>query len=47
MANKIKTFDFDQPSTLTTTDKATYPWDKWFDGDIWESTYDEDFRPTR
>ena len=43
MATKIKTFDFDQPSTLTTTDKATYPWDQWFDGDIWKLTWDEDF----
>ena len=43
MATKIKTFDFDQPSTLTTTDKATYPWDQWFDGDIWKLTCDEDF----
>jgi hypothetical protein len=44
MATKIKTFDFDQPSTLTTTDKATYPWDLWFDGDIWEITWNEDFQ---
>jgi hypothetical protein len=44
MATKIKTFDFDQPSTLTTTDKATYPWDLWFDGDIWEIVWDEDFQ---
>lgn len=43
MANKLKTFDFDQPSTLTTTEKATYPWDMWFDGDIWQLTWDEDY----
>jgi hypothetical protein len=43
VATKIKTFDFDQPSTLTTTDKATYPWDLWFDGDLWELTWGEDF----
>lgn len=44
MANKIKSFDFDQPSTLTTTDKATYPWDQWFDGDMWEVVWNEDFQ---
>lgn len=44
MATKLKTFDFDQPSTLTTTDKATYPWEEWFDGDIWEITGGEDFQ---
>ena len=44
MATKIKTFDFDQPSTLTTTEKATYPWDQWFDGDIWQITWNEDFQ---
>lgn len=43
MATKLKTFDWSQPSLLTTTDKATYDWDNWFDGDIWELTHREDF----
>jgi hypothetical protein len=43
MATKLKTFDFEQPSTLTTTDKATYPWEQWFDGDIWKLRWEEDF----
>ena len=43
MATKLKTFDFEQPSSLTMSDKATYPWEKWFDGDIWELTWNEDF----
>ena len=43
MATKLKTFDFSQPSRLTTSDKATYPWDEWLDGDIWELTSGKDF----
>ena len=43
MATKLKTFDFSQPSKLTTSDKATYPWDEWLDGDIWELTQGVDF----
>jgi len=43
MATKLKTFDFSAPSKLTTSDKATYPWDEWLDGDIWQLTSGEDF----
>jgi hypothetical protein len=43
MATKLKTFDFSAPSKLTTSDKATYPWDEWLDGDIWQLTFGEDF----
>lgn len=43
MATKLKSFDFTAPSKLTTSDKATYPWDEWLDGDIWELTHGEDF----
>ena len=47
MATKLTTFDFDKPSHLTTAsdDKQAYPWAEWFDGDIWELTYREDFDP--
>lgn len=44
MATKLPTFDFSTPSALTTADKAVYPWDEWFDGDIWELTEGEDFQ---
>jgi hypothetical protein len=43
MATKLKTFDFSVPSKLTTSEKATYPWDEWLDGDIWQLTSGEDF----
>ena len=43
MAEKLKNFNFDQASTLTTTEKAVYPWGDWFDGSIWKLTYGEDF----
>lgn len=43
MATKLKSFDFSAPSKLTMSDKATYPWDEWLDGDIWELTSGEDF----
>lgn len=44
MATKLKEFDFSPPSTLTTMPgKATYYWDDWFDGDIWQLTQGEDF----
>ena len=43
MATKLKSFDWTSPSTLTTSEKATYPWEDWFDGDIWQLTQDEDF----
>ena len=44
MAIKLKTFDFTAPSSLTMSDKAVYPWDEWFDGDIWQITAGEDFQ---
>lgn len=43
MAEQLKEFDFSTPSTLTTTDKAVYPWETWFDGSIWKLTWGEDF----
>ena len=47
MATKLTTFDFEKPSHLTTSseDKQAYPWAEWFDGDIWQLTYREDFDP--
>lgn len=46
MATKLKEFDFSTPSNLTKADeKAVYPWDDWFDGDIWQLTHGEDFDP--
>ena len=44
MSRKLKSYDFTQPSSLTMADKAVYPWDEWFDGDIWELTAGEDFQ---
>ena len=43
MATKLKTYDFSAPSKLTMSDKATYPWDEWLDGDIWQLVWGEDF----
>lgn len=43
MATKLKSFDFTAPSKLTMSDKATYPWDEWLDGDVWQLTSGEDF----
>jgi len=43
MATKLKSFDFTNVSRLTTSDKATYPWDDWFDGDIWQIDQGTDF----
>ena len=48
MATKLTQFDFSVPSNLTVTngdEKAAYPWESWFDGDIWKLTYREDFDP--
>ena len=48
MATKLTQFDFSAPSSLTVTngdEKAAYPWEEWFDGDIWQLTYGEDFDP--
>lgn len=43
MAVKLKEFDFKSASKLTIAPKGEYPWDKWFDGDIWLLTEGEDF----
>lgn len=43
MATKLKTYDFGPQSKLTTGKKADYPWEDWFDGDIWQITMGEDF----
>jgi len=43
LATKLRTFDFSDPSTLTASSKAVYPWDLWLDGDIWQLREGEDF----
>jgi hypothetical protein len=43
MATKLKTYDFGPQSKLTTGKKADYPWEDWFDGDIWQITMGDDF----
>lgn len=44
MATKLRTFDFSEPSVITSpNEKAVYPWDEWLDGDIWELRQGEDF----
>ena len=43
MATKLKSFDFGPQTQLTNGEKANYPWEEWFDGDIWEIRADEDF----
>ena len=43
MARTLSSFDFSQPSVLTSAEKAQYHWDDWFNGDIWELTQGEDF----
>lgn len=44
MATKLRTFDFSQPSVITSpNEKAVYPWDEWLDGDIWQITEGDDF----
>ena len=45
MPTKLAKFDFTEPSNLTSSDKATYPWEEWFDGDIWQIEHGEDFQP--
>ena len=44
MAQKLRTFDFGRASALTSSEKATYPWSEWLDGDIWQLTEGEDFQ---
>lgn len=46
MARKLDDFDFGPQSRLTNGDKAVYPWEDWFDGDIWAITFEEDFEGT-
>ena len=46
MATKLQEFDFGPQSRLTNGDKAVYPWDDWFDGDIWSIRMGEDFEGT-
>lgn len=43
MATKLRTFNFSGPSNLTEAAKAVYPWDQWFDGDIWQLQEGVDF----
>ena len=43
MAEKLRTFDFEKPSEITSSEKVQYPWDQWLDGDIWELHHGEDF----
>jgi hypothetical protein len=43
MATKLTEFNFDAPSRMTSGDKAIYPWDDWFDGDIWQLEQGTDF----
>jgi hypothetical protein len=45
MADKLKDFDWSQPSNITPegTDKVVYPWEEWLDGDIWQITEGDDF----
>lgn len=44
MAVRLKEFDFKSASKLTAAPKGEYPWDQWFDGDIWLLTEGEDFQ---
>jgi hypothetical protein len=44
MATKIKEFDFGPQSRLSKRGGTDpYPWDQWFDGDVWEIKQGEDF----
>jgi hypothetical protein len=45
MAEKLRTFDWSQPSNITPegTDKVVYPWEEWLDGDIWQLQEGADF----
>ena len=44
MAVRLRTFDFEKPSEITSTEKIQYPWDEWLDGDIWQLSQGEDFQ---
>jgi len=43
LAEKLRTFDFDKPSEITSSEKRSYPWEQWLDGDIWKLEQGEDF----
>lgn len=43
MAIKLRKFDWEKPSEITTGDKTKYPWHLWFDGDIWQLEEGKDF----
>ena len=44
MAEKLRTFDFEKPSEITSSEKVQYPWDQWLDGDIWQLIHGQDFQ---
>jgi len=44
MAEKLRTFDFTKASDLTSSEKASYPWEDWLDGDIWQLHEGTDFQ---
>jgi hypothetical protein len=46
MAERLATFDFTAQSAVTSAEskgRNRYPWNDWFDGDIWKITQGEDF----
>ena len=46
MAERLSSFDFTAQSAITSAEskgRNRYPWDDWFDGDIWKITRGEDF----
>jgi len=43
MSEKLKEFDFASSSPRRTDGSYTYPWDDWFDGDIWKLEQGVDF----
>jgi hypothetical protein len=43
MSEKLKEFDFASSSPRRTDGSYTYPWDDWFDGDIWRLDQGVDF----
>jgi hypothetical protein len=46
MAERLRSFDFTAQSAITSAEskgRNRYPWDDWFNGDIWKITRGEDF----
>jgi hypothetical protein len=46
MAERLRSFDFSAQSAITSAwskGRNRYPWNEWFDGDIWKITQGEDF----